>query len=73
MNPSKVPESPSPLKGGRPIRSRGIRALAAQHVRAAISTLATVVNDNAAPHADRVHAAEVLLIHAAVRPAEEKL
>ncbi|WP_322997193.1 hypothetical protein [Castellaniella sp.] len=50
--------------GGRPPSVRAIRVSASRHARAAIATLAAIAQDEAAPSADRVSAAQTLLAHA---------
>lgn len=56
------------LPTGRPPGSRSIRVLASRHSQAAIRVLANVANNEQAPEADRVRAAEVILQHATIRP-----
>jgi len=51
--------------GGRPPSARTIRVSASRHARNAIATLAAIAQDEAAPSADRVAAAQTLLAHAA--------
>lgn len=53
-----------PNATGRPLSARGIRACASRRAKDAIEALTKVANDNSAPTADRVRAAEVLLAHA---------
>ncbi|MFZ3017138.1 MAG: hypothetical protein WA056_01625 [Gallionella sp.] len=48
---------------GRALSCKAIRAHAGRRAKAAIDALAKVASDDAAPPADRVRAAEILLSH----------
>ena len=65
-NPDKIPDKTGRNKGGRPKGSLNkvgadVRALAQQHTEMALKTLKTIADDDKAPAAARVSAANSLL------------
>jgi hypothetical protein len=63
MNTKTETKLPSDA-GGRPLSARGVRALAGRRAKEAIDALAQVAGDGSAPTADRVSAAQTILVHA---------
>ena len=55
-------------KGGRPREVAEVRELAREHTEAALKTLATIMEDDDAPHAARVSAANAVLDRAVGKP-----
>lgn len=51
-------------RGGRPVGIRGVRALASRHSLECVKVLVDIANNERAPEADRVRAAEVILAYA---------
>jgi hypothetical protein len=66
MNPQS--EDDSKDRGGRPMGIRGVRTLASRHAHDCVRMLADVANNEQAPEADRVRAAEVILAYATSKP-----
>ena len=65
-----LPGGPSANPGGRPALLEGVREAAKQHTPQAIETLASIMNDPAAPPAARTAAATSLLDRAWGRPGQ---